>query len=182
MSQYKDEEIVELVLAGEKELFGKLVEKYQQPIFNLMLRCAKDSEEAADLTQDAFIKAFAKLRSFRKDRRFFTWLYSLSLNHLRDWQRKRRRRAARKHLFGHRENSEQNSHNQNVSVESKEEFNWLQEALAKLSLESREILVLRYRHDCSIREVADAFGLSESAVKMRVHRGLEQLRQIMSKE
>ena len=59
---YSDEEIVKKVLAGEKQFFGELVDRYQRPVYNLMLRYAQNSDEAADLTQDAFLRTYERFR------------------------------------------------------------------------------------------------------------------------
>jgi RNA polymerase sigma-70 factor (ECF subfamily) len=179
--KYSDEEIIEQVLAGKKELFGILVDRYQQPIYNLMLRKARNQEEAADLTQDAFVRAFDRLWSFQLDQRFFTWFYSLAVNLARDWQRKSRNRSSKHHILEQETLEQEDGNNQHVAIENKEKLSLLNHALSDLSDQTREILILRYRHGLPVREVAEVFKISESAVKMRVKRGLEQLRATMEK-
>ena len=181
LMSYSDEEIVELVLGGEKELFGILVDRYQQPVYNLMLRCAHNSDEAADLAQDVFLRAFDRLWSFRAEGSFFTWLYSLAVNLARDWQRRKRTRNSKQHILEQEEMSREDGLNHHGRIENLEQVSLLHHALLSLADMTREILILRYRHGCPVKEVARTFNLSESAVKMRIKRGLEQLRTIMEK-
>ena len=90
MNDADDGEIVELVLRGNRDAFGILVRRYQGSIYNLMYRMCRSSEDAADLAQEAFIKAYEKLETFKTDKRFFPWLYAIGLNHARDYSRKRK--------------------------------------------------------------------------------------------
>lgn len=179
---YTDEEIAEKVLAGEKELFVELIDRYQRPIFNLMYRYSNNSEDAAELTQDAFIRAFEKLRFFHQDKRFFSWFYKLAINIAGDWTRRNSRQVSTHKI--HLENrsvSKINAEQQN-HIELKEELLQVERSLLKLPPKTREIIILRHRHDCSIRDIAAIFNLSESAAKMRLKRGLEQLKNIFQKE
>lgn len=159
-----------------------LVDRYQLPIYNLMLRCAGSGEDAADLTQDAFVRAFDRLPKFHGDRRFFSWLYSLALNLLRDWQRKKTTRRAKHHLLEHEALDYGKEVSQDFGPEDREDLHLLEKALFHLPSHTREILIFRYRHGCSIKEVAKAFKISESAAKMRLKRGIEQLRDMFEQE
>lgn len=178
---YSDEEIVVQVLAGEKELFGMLIDRYQRPIYNLMRRSAHNDDEAADLTQDVFVRAFDKLWSFRAGGRFFSWLYGLAVNLAKDWKQKTNRRNSQLHIIEQEALDQDDGMDQNIGIESQEEAHFLRQALLELRDQTREILVLRYRHGCSIKEVATTFNINESAVKMRIKRGLEQLRSMIEK-
>lgn len=178
---YSDEEIVKEVLAGEKEFYAVLVDRYQRPVYNLMFRYTRNSEEAADLTQDAFFQAFDRLRTFDTEKRFFPWLYKLAVNLAGDWARKRSLRWSRHHIV--RQTAvEAAAAGQHDQIELRDELRQVERALLGLSPQTREILILRYRHSQSVREVAEAFDLSESAVKMRIKRGLESLRSIIGEE
>ncbi|WP_319542068.1 sigma-70 family RNA polymerase sigma factor [uncultured Pseudodesulfovibrio sp.] len=91
MKEIREAEIVREVLLGDTQAFGLLVRKYQGPVYNLMLRMSGDADMAADLAQEAFTRAYEKLETFNLRKRFFPWLYSVSLNLARDWLRKRGR-------------------------------------------------------------------------------------------
>ncbi len=82
-----DKEIVQDVLAGRTQRYAEIVTRYQQPVFNLMLRSTHDESDAADLTQEVFYKAFKKLASYRPEFSLFSWLYTLAINVANDWGR-----------------------------------------------------------------------------------------------
>jgi len=175
-----DEDIIDEVLAGDRQLFAELVMRYQKPIFNLMYRHTHNMEEAADLSQDVFIKVFDRLWTFRTNRRFFPWLYGLALNRVRDWHRKEKRRIEYPAHDGLDHYAKAILSDQQQHVENQEKLLQLQEAIHLLPEETRELLILRYQHECSIREVATVFGLSESSTKMRIKRGLAKLHALLT--
>lgn len=174
-----DREIVKLVLAGKIEMYAVLVQRYHRQIFNLMYRFSHEDQDAADLTQDVFFRAYEKLASYRAENSFFPWLYSLAINRATDWSRRQTVRRNKRHLVTP-EKSDLSCHTeQEQLLENREELEQLQAALCKLPDATREILLLRYKEELSISEVAHAFRLSESAAKMRISRGLKDLRKLM---
>jgi len=172
-----DEEIVEQVLAGEKETFRILIERYQKPVYNLMYRAVRSSDDAADLSQEVFLLAFDRLWRFNRDRPFFPWLYTIAVNHLRDWQRKNSLNRAKQYII---EQTEQERSallpKQHEQFESREAADKVKSALLQLHEQTREILLARFEHGMKVREVAAAFGITESSVKMKVKRGLHELK------
>jgi RNA polymerase sigma-70 factor (ECF subfamily) len=177
-----DEEIIERVLAGYKEDYGILIRRYQRQVFNLMYRYSRTESDAADLSQDVFVRAFEKLDTFGTEQRFFPWLYTLALNRARDWARKNRRKEASRILWPEQMvYPGRDGSGQEGRLQKREDLRRLQEAIARLPDRTREILLLRYHEECSVRETSRVFGISESAVKMRTSRGLRQLQEIMEK-
>ena len=83
-----DETLVTEVLEGNTDAFATIVDRYKIQIYNLMYRYSYKSEDAADMTQEVFCRAFERLNQYRNTNRFFSWLYTLALNHAKDWQRK----------------------------------------------------------------------------------------------
>ena len=156
-----------------------LVDRYQRPIFNLMLRSVDTDDEAADLTQEAFVRAYDRLAQFKGEKRFFPWLYSLALNLARDWQRKKRTRKSKHHLVEQEFQGYEEDANQNIDKDDREDLRMLERAMLRLPNQTREILISRFRHGCSVKEVARAFDISESAAKMRLKRGVELLRDML---
>ena len=178
-----DDTIIENVLNGNTEAYRFLVERYQRQIFNLMYRYSRNDEDAADLTQEAFVKAFMKLKQYRSGNRFFSWLYSLAVNLARDWCRKKSRQQTVRHeLNNHSMVIDRGASVQQEKLEYDQEILLLQQALDRLPDETREIVLLRYRQEMPIKEVTAIFGLGESAVKMRLSRALQQLRNIMHED
>lgn len=172
----EDDRIVEAVLRGDAEAFGGIVRKYEKPIFNLMYRATGSRDEAADLTQDAFLRAYDKIYTYRLGRRFYSWLYSLSMNIARDHLRKRHRRLE---TADHDpENTAQmTGSDANVSAQADHSANVesLHQILRVLSINEREAVLLRFRDGLKMKEIAEYLGLSVSGAKMRVHRGIEKL-------
>ncbi|ACV68854.1 RNA polymerase sigma factor [Desulfohalobium retbaense] len=176
--QEQEKQAVRRVLAGERRAFAVLVDRYQTPIYNLFLRATHSPSLAADLTQETFLQAFRRLETFNTRKRFFPWLYAIGMNKVRDHLRREKRQTTR-----------------SLDEDSNGELEWetarfdavaahldvlhLEAALAKLPLEYREALILRYREQWATHEIATALGLSPSGVKMRVQRGLAQLRKLM---
>ena len=172
-----DDQMVEEALHGDVEAFGYLVKKYERPIFNLMVRTAGGLEEAADLSQDAFLKAYEKLHTYHGGRRFFPWLYTVSLNLARDFLREKKRAAG---VFRESGGPDQPYDAQAAPAPEGDlegEMKHIYKVLGTLPMDYREALILRYRHGMPVKEVAAGLGISVSGAKMRIHRALEQLRE-----
>ncbi|WP_457575025.1 RNA polymerase sigma factor [Desulfolithobacter sp.] len=176
-----DDVIVQDVLDGNRERYRLLVTRYQRQIYNLMYRYCRNEEDAADLTQEAFVRAFTRLHQYRTGQRFFSWLYSLAVNLARDWYRKSRKRQALQSELITNSPELGTGSLQEEKMEQDQEILQVMQALDLLPDKTREIVILRYRHELSIKEVAKVFGLGESAVKMRLSRAIQQLRNIMRK-
>ncbi|WP_457575644.1 RNA polymerase sigma factor [Desulfomarina sp.] len=182
MNIENDREVVERILDGEVHAFGILVRRYEKPVYNMMFRYCRDRQEAADLTQDVFLRIYERLDSFDRTRKFFSWLYGLAINRARDWHRRNRRiRCGLSELQWNTPDIENNSFQENKFLEQ-EEAEALYGALDSLPDETRELVLMRYRHDLSIRELSAVFNLSESAVKMRIARALKKLRREFTEE
>ncbi len=173
------------VRRGDTAAFASLVEAYQGPVFNLAYRLTGSRPDAEDLTQEAFLKAFASLDGFREDRRFFSWLFTIALNLTRNHLKKNRRGVGEaagppdgrsvedRAADGEAEGAEE-------LLVRRSELDRLDAALAVLPLEQREAVVLRYYQGLPFEEVAEIAGVSSGAARMRVQRALESLRKIMS--
>lgn len=172
--------IIAAVLDGEVNAFEPLIAKYEKPIFNLMYRTTGSVDEAVELTQEAFLKAYDKLAQFQPGRNFFSWLYALAVNIGRDHLRYKKRNPPsihdqRGHVVEHVEAGPEDPR-------LTEDYQSLIKALDQLPIDYREAVVLRYREERSMKEIADMLGLSVSGAKMRVHRGLEKLRTILGED
>lgn len=174
-----DEEIVGQILRGNPQAYALLVDRYQRPVFNLMYRYCRSDQEASDLSQDVFLRAYERLSSFDRRRKFFPWLYTLALNQARDWQRKNTRRLQKlDQLRWERRNADIKSEQEEHLLNS-EEVGRLYGALDSLNDTTRELVLLRFRQEMPIRDLAGIFELSESAVKMRISRALEQMKSLL---
>ena len=174
-----DEDLVRRVLKGKVQVYARLVERYERPVFNLMYRYCRCEQEAADLSQDVFLRVYERLSSFNGQRKFFPWLYTLALNRAKDWQRRNSRKRRKLAELRWEVPAAGIRSQQEKQLLEQEEVVSLYGALDTLPDETREMVLLRYKQELSIRELATIFQLSESAVKMRIVRALERMRSVL---
>lgn len=177
-----DENLISDILAGNVEAYAILVKRYQKPIFNLMMRTTSCEEDAFDLTQEAFIRAYEKLEQFKPSGRFFPWLYTIGMNLARDFLRKTKTREIKKAELYEMQKGFSVESNLSKSLLERIDAERVKEALQDLPLEYREAVFLRFHEGMSIREVALSIGISVSGAKMRIHRGLLKLRRLLGAE
>jgi RNA polymerase sigma-70 factor, ECF subfamily len=179
MNHIEEQQIIAAVLGGDIDAYAMLINRYQQPIFNMIYRMTGSHADAADLAQDAFIKAYEQLYRFHQGKNFFPWLYTIALNQARNFLRKNRNQkmVPVKEFEDHSglDYAAQQEDRMCVELDSQR----LQGALAKLPWEYREAVLLRYREELPMEDIAVALSISVSGAKMRVQRGLKKLRHIM---
>ena len=170
--------IVEQVLDGNKNQYRFIVDKYQNQIFSFLMRATGSRLDAEELTQETFMKAYAALNRFDTQSKFFPWLYTIALNLFRDWRRKDLNQS-KVFLTLHEEDLvDENIVNPELAATKKEEMALVQKKLSVLSLDYKEAIILRFRYDLSVNEISKIFNISLSAAKMRIHRGLKQLKEL----
>jgi RNA polymerase sigma-70 factor, ECF subfamily len=181
MGHDEDQQIVSAVLAGDVDAFSILVERYQKPVFNLMLRMTGSQEDAVDLAQETFIKAYEQLHRFRLGGKFYTWIYTIGLNHARNFLR---RSNVSRRLFVEDNEAEPGVDNPGRNEDNlcaRLDYRQLHEALQQLPVDYREAVVLRYHEELSMEDIAHALDISVSGAKMRVQRGLKKLKSFLEK-
>lgn len=168
--------------AGSAEAFEQLVLKYQTAVYNLCLRMTGDPEDAADMTQESFLKAWRNLESFQGNSAFSTWLYRLAsntcLDHLRSVKRKPQLSLVMEDEDGEAQaldvpDSAPSPEEQVIALDEQSRLN---DALQALEEDQRQILILRAVNGLSYTEIAEALHLKEGTVKSRLARAREQLR------
>jgi RNA polymerase sigma-70 factor (ECF subfamily) len=143
-----------------------------------MFRATGSTDTASDLSQDAFLKAYEKLGQYHPRKKFFSWLYTLSINLVRDHLRQHRRLSG-----GMEYEVERLSGYPGAKGASGTDFierHALHQALSRLPIDYREALILRFKEGFSMKEIAQMLSISTSGAKMRVHRGVEQLRTLIA--
>lgn len=180
MDYSEDDRIVVRVLDGDINAFARLVDKYERPVYNLMYRMTRCPHTSADLTQDTFIAAYSRLHRFQRGRKFFTWLYTIGLNIARDALRRQRVRegaCSPDLLF---ENVQAAPRNGDPALGAcSQDLLALNQVMMRLPVNYRETVILRYREGMALEEIAGIFGLSVSGVKMRLHRALQMMREML---
>jgi RNA polymerase sigma-70 factor, ECF subfamily len=177
MLRSEDEDLVERFRGGDRGAFDELVRRYQRPIFYLARRYVRDDDEAKDLAQRAFVKAFQGIDRLRGPGAFKTWLYrivsNLALNHIRDRARVAREAEARAEAA-----VDPIGTARMTGVEDQRE---LRAAIEELPPKQRLVLELRVFDELSFKEVAVAAGCSENAAKVNFHHAVKRLRQCMTR-
>ena len=173
-----DAELVEAALQGDRDAFGDLVLRYQDRLFNTLLRIAGSREDAADAVQDAFVQAYLKLDSFRGDSQFFTWLYRIAMNVALSRRRRRRpERSLDAAKTGAGEEPMDAAAAPHDRMLAEERAQQVHSALADLGHQHRKILVLREMEGCSYEVIADILELPVGTVRSRLFRARLQLKE-----
>ncbi|WP_152759563.1 RNA polymerase sigma factor [Salmonirosea aquatica] len=172
---YSDEELVHRFIITQRNLFfEELYRRYADKVYRKCLSFVKDSARAEDFTHDIFLKLILKLGTYKEDARFSTWLYSITYNYCMDQLRINKKRSE---VYAEEELEIPDDTNLDMAFEEPDvEIRRLNEALNYLHTEEKGILMMKYQDDLSIREIAQAFRITESAVKMRLLRSREKLR------
>ena len=174
--------IIEQVLAGDNNAFGELVEAYQDRVYNLALRMCGNADDAFDLAQEAFFRAWRGLSGFQFESAFSTWLFRLSSNVCLDWLRAKRRRptVSLTTVDDEDEEIQMELPDPGKSPEelllASEDRKALSRAMNELPVEYRQILTLRAIDDLSYAEIAEILKLREGTVKSRLSRARTALR------
>ncbi len=174
--RYSDEELVSsYVETRQNDFFEQLYNRYCDKVHRKCLSFTKDQVQAEDLTQDIFLKLVTKLDSFKYQARFSTWLYSITHNYCADQTRIRNRRDEL--IIGDNWDLIGSIQEENPTEQLEQSAQHLKQAMGMLSTEERQLLMMKYQQEVSIKELAVQNALTESAVKMRLKRSRDRLRQ-----
>ena len=175
MDQKIDAEIVAKILKGDRQTYALLVEEYKRPIYNLAYRMTGNADDADDLTQETFIRAYKNLWRYDSSRKFFTWLYTLAFNLNKNHLRKNKKEKLSEELSA-LSLTDNNPSPEDKMIEDQE----INSCLLRLEDEPRALLIMKYQQEFSFEEIAQITGKSLSAVKMRIYRGLEKLKELIN--
>jgi RNA polymerase sigma-70 factor (ECF subfamily) len=175
--------LVEATLSGNRNAFGELVERYQDRLFNTLVRVLGSRDDASEVLQDAFVQAYTKLGSFRGSSQFYTWIYRVALNMACSHRRRNTRRRDEQSVDQIRELSGtepvDNSLQPDQTLLRLEQAEMVQTALQGISDEHRQILVLREMEDCSYETIAEILDLPVGTVRSRLFRARLQLKEVL---
>ena len=172
-----DEELVQLIVGQSKtELFGILYDRYADKVYRKCISFSKDEEVAKDMVQDVLLKVFSKLNRFKGNSRFSTWLYAITYNFCVEYYRKDSR-------FRTQDIDQGPEIAADEETEERELLSWrvdqLKFALDQVAPEDKVLLLLKYQDETPIKEIMDTLEVSESAVKMRLSRARQRVRQVI---
>lgn len=181
MTREQEAAIVRKVLDGDANAFETLVLEYEKNVYNIALRMTGNSEDAADMTQEAFIKAYNSLQSFRGDSKFSVWLYRIVSNVCLDFLRSRNRRPTVS-LSVEDDDGEDtqldvadDSQSPELLLDRKLTRESVRRGLDSLPPDYRQILLLREIQGLSYDEISQALGLEVGTVKSRIFRARKRL-------
>ncbi|MFE4711665.1 MULTISPECIES: RNA polymerase sigma factor [unclassified Paenibacillus] len=167
-----DKLVIREVLDGNREAFALLVDKYKSGLYRLLLGMGANAQDAQDLAQESFIKAYQKLPDHNSQSSFAAWLYAIAINRLRDLKRRKKVSLAALPLL--REASPPLTPEEQY-MRKEEELEW-QGRLVRLPERYRIILLLRYANELTYEEICEITGLSMHQVKNRLHRSRQKLK------
>jgi len=160
------------VLNESSNAYGILITKYQMPIYNLFLRMLRNREEAEELTQETFVRAYEALPTFRFDYRFFSWLYRIAVNLALNTLKKQKRFVGAELL---------NNIPEETDEKKTENCKHIKSAVEQLKDISKAVIVLKYYQQLSYQEVAFALDIPEKKVRSRLYEARLQLKTILEK-
>jgi len=164
-----DRKVIERVLNGDSEAFNILVRQWEKPIYNFILRMISDRDEAMDLCQDCFMKAFRELRTLKDRDRFSSWLYRIAHNTCLSRIRKDQGK-----IWVELDEDKGSNH---VPAENRLA---VEKALRQLPEDQREAVILKVFQGLKFEEIAAIQGAPVSTVKSRLYMGFEKLRSILA--
>ncbi len=179
-----DQTLIDQCLAGRREAFGQLVERYQHRLYHGLLHALGSAEDAQDIAQEAFVHAFEKLASFKGEAAFYSWLFRIALNASVSARRKTRRMAAsvetRRDESGLEPTDENPASEPSYAMDVSDRQRLVRQALAELSEEFRTALVLKEMDGMSYEEIAEVIEVPLGTVRSRIHRARLELRAKLS--
>jgi RNA polymerase sigma factor (sigma-70 family) len=177
-----DIELIQLVLAGNQSVYAQLVDRYKSFVFTIVLRYVKSREDAEEVAQDIFIKAYRSLADFKGASKFSTWLYTVTTTTCLSFLRKKKldvHSLDNEKVFAVADNIDGGmSANQ---VEQKSKVTMVNEAIKLLSPDDAQVITLFYKGEQTLEEIAEIMGKEPNAVKVQLHRARTRLKEKMQK-
>ncbi len=164
----EDREIIVRVLNGSVERYRELVEKYQQPVYRVILKMVGDAENAKELTQDVFVRAYESLEQYNPQYKFFSWVYRIAINTALAFIKQQKRFVHTVHLPEMTE--------ENFNEHDNERARFIKQTLQKMPVKYKTVIVLKYYGKCSYADIATITGVEEKKVKSRLFDGRKLLK------
>jgi RNA polymerase sigma factor (sigma-70 family) len=175
-----DNELISKVLSGDQQAYASLVSRYQNYVFTLALRFTKSREDAEEVSQDIFIKAYRAMADFRGASKFSTWLYTIVNTTCITFLRKKKLEVHsldNEKVFEVADN--QDSGMRANMIEQKSRVSMVNQAIKMLSADDAEVITLFYKSEQSLEEIAQILGVEANTAKVRLHRARTRLKEKM---
>lgn len=175
MAEQVDEELIRQSLEGNREAFGRLIDKYQKTVFNIALRMVHDNADAEDVSQLAFVRVFQNLKAFDPKYKFFSWLYRITVNEALNYLKQRKQfEPLDEEPAGEPAGAAQEVEEERKDVEQK-----IQDGLMELKVSHRAVVVLKHFQGLSYAEIAQVLEIPEKTVKSRLFTARTILKDIL---
>lgn len=176
--KYSDTELIDKVLGGDKAAYADLMKRHQRFVFTLALRFTKNREDAEEIAQDCFIKAYRSLNTFRNTSKFSTWLYSIVYTTAMTFLRKKRLDIQSFDTEAGLLNIENHVSDLNADeVEHKSKMVFVNRAIDQLLPDDAAVITLFYQGEQSLDEIGKALGMETNTVKVKLHRARHRLKE-----
>ena len=180
MTIKNDQTYIDKTLTGDTNSFAFLVEKYKVIVYSLAVKMLKNKEEAEEVSQDTFIKAFKNLSKFKGESKFSTWLYKIAYRNCLDAIKKNEKKHVTDVIDEITENKVRSADNVLEQITKKERTDLLKKCLHKLPEQERSILWMFYFDELSLKEIKEITELKESNIKVTLHRARKRLVSIIN--
>ena len=181
MDKQNDLFFINKVKEGDIQAFGSLVKKYETRVISLVWKIVKNKEDAEDISQEIFVKAFRNLPQFKGEAKFSTWLYQISYNTAVSYYREKGMEVSTDIFFTDDETITETQNSLNKMI-AEERATILNRAIVNLDAQESALIDLYYREECSVEEIAEITGLSNSNVKISLFRVRKKLYGILNKQ
>jgi RNA polymerase sigma-70 factor, ECF subfamily len=177
MNSAGDNEVISRVLQGDKQIFAELVNRYRHLVFTIALRYATTREDAEEIAQDVFVKAYRSLADFRQDSKFSTWLYAIATNTCITFLRKKKIKThslTNEKIFELASSTDVINGNE---TEHKSKVELMNKAIRLLNADDATIITLFYKGEQSLEEIGQIMGISSNTAKVKLHRARQRLKE-----
>jgi RNA polymerase sigma-70 factor (ECF subfamily) len=173
--------LIKQIQRGNSEAFAELVERYNRQVAALAYKMVSNYDEAADITQIVFVKMYDNVWRFDDSKKFYSWLYRITVNAAIDYMRKHKRHR-HESLEDFHETTEASSTSPEAAYRRQQISHFVEEATRSLSEKQRSAFVLRDIEGCDIDEVADSMNVSEATVRWYLHRARTKIRRELRRQ
>ncbi|SFZ92635.1 RNA polymerase sigma-70 factor, ECF subfamily [Flaviramulus basaltis] len=177
-----DQYYINLIIEGDTNAFSVLVERYKDLVFTLTLKILKNREEAEEVAQDTFVKAYKSLSKFKGDSKFSTWIYKIAYNTSLDRLKKNKKYINDVAIDEFTEHQVKTIDNALDKLEDKEREQTIQECIALLPNEDSFLLTLYYFEELSLEEISKTMGIKTNNVKVKLFRSRKKLATILKQQ